>query len=124
MILVQLRVRDHFARIADVLSIYFAQRLRQVFLLGSLRAPRGQRPVHEIVEARQLPQSILPPEFIEPRHAVFAVADQVERRYVDLARRRMQPPHFQVLQETREISQRQQSQALPPHAQGQVGQSA
>jgi hypothetical protein len=69
--------------------------------------------IDEIVEARQLPQSDLTAEFVEPRHAAFAVADDIERRHVDLAVDAW--PQIDVLQELRMILQRQQAEPLASH---------
>jgi hypothetical protein len=72
--------------------------------------------VHVVVEAGELLQAVLAAKLVEAGHAVLAVADQVERRDVDLVRRRLQPVHLEVLQEAWMVLQRQRAEPLPAHA--------
>ena len=104
---IQLRVRDHLRSVARVLPVDFAQELGHVFLVLRRRVC-----VDEIIEAGQLMQAVLTPEFVEARHAVLAVADQVQRGDVDLAGGRAQPRQGQVLQELGRVAQRQQPEPV------------
>ena len=116
----QLGVGDHLRSVAGVLPVDLAQQLHQIFS-GPAWANAHR---HEIVEAGQLPQAVLPAEFVEPRNAVFAVANQIERGHIDHLRGALQPSHLDVLQEARMILQRQQSQPLASHAERPVAQAA
>src|SRR5262249_39774599 len=68
--------------------------------------------VDEVVERRETLQPVLPPEFVEPRHTALAIAQDVERRDVELFRHARNARHRQVLQELRMVAERQGAQAL------------
>ena len=113
-----LGVGDRLRRVAPVPSVHVTQNAHQALLLDALGDPGRQAAIHEIVEARQLPQPVLPAELVEPRHAPLAVSDQVERGHVDLP---VGPPirrHLEGLQEPRMVLQRQASDALAPERDG------
>ena len=84
---IALRVGDELRRVAAVLAVDLAQRHRPVPAALARRRSRRQARVDEIVEAGELAQAVLPAELVEARHAALAVADEVERRDVDLLRR-------------------------------------
>ena len=120
---IQLRIGDRLGSIANMLPINFPQQLHQVFLLLALGRTLGQMLVDEIVEAGQLPQAILAAKLVEAGDTALAIADQVERRDVDLLRLALQPPDLQVLQKAGMVLQREQPQALPAHAQRPIRQT-
>src|SRR5262249_39010747 len=114
-----LRVRDDLARVADVLAVYLAQLGGELYLVRASRRAFGRR--DEIVEALELPQSVLTADLVEPRHAALAVANQVERGDVEHAGRRIALRQRQVLQEQAVIAESQCAEPLPPHAERPVG---
>src|SRR5262245_15885505 len=82
-------VRDHLARVAPMLAVYLTQELREPLLAAAFRRARWlrrvARRVDEIVEARQLLETVLATELVEARHAALAIADQVERGNIEHA---------------------------------------
>ena len=81
-----------------------------------------QPPVDKIIEAGQLFQPDLAAELVEARDAALAVANDVERRHVDLAVETR--PEIEVLQELRMIVQQQQPEALASDGERPVGEPA
>ena len=69
------------------------------------------------------PQTVLAAELVEAWNAALAIANDVERRDVDLLRRRMQPIDLDVLHEPRVFCKREHAEALAPHRQRPVRQS-
>ncbi len=119
---VALRGGDDLGGVAFVLAVDLAQGLGEVALLLGRRRIRRQAVVDEIVEAGELAQTDLAAEFVEARHAVLAVADDVERRHVDDG---VEPrAEVEVLQELRMIAQFQQAEPLAPDRQRPVGEAA
>ena len=76
--------------------------------------------VDEIVVAGQLAQAVLAAELVEARNAVLAVADEIEGGDVDLLGRAFEPRHRDVLQELRDVVQREQSEPLAAQCQAPV----
>src|SRR5262249_46501843 len=92
-------------------------------LLDALRCILGQARINKIVETGELLEPVLPAKLVEARHAVFAIADDVEGDDVELARAARQPWHAQILEEERMVLQGQEAEALAPHGQGPIRQS-
>src|SRR5690242_5602370 len=107
-----------------MLSVNFAECSYQILLLLVFRRTGSRVFIDEIVKARELPQTILPPELIESWHAALAVADQVQGDDVDLLRLGVEARNFQVLQEPRVVLQREQTQPLAAHAERPVGEAS
>ena len=76
-----------------MLAVKVAQRRDAALLLDPFGRAARQPRIDEIVEAPKLPQPVLPAELVEARNAALAVANDVERRDVDLARHARQPRH-------------------------------
>src|SRR5262249_35442378 len=122
LVLVELRGRDDLRRVAAVLAVHLAQRRDQLALRRELGAALRQAPINEVVEAGELAQADLAAELVEARDAALAVADDVERRHVDLG---VEPrPQVEVLQELRVVLQREQAETLAAHAERPVGEPA
>jgi hypothetical protein len=121
---VALRVGDDLRGVANVLAVEFAHHAGAVLLLLANGSAQIRIGVDEIVEAGKLPQAILAAEFVETRHAVFAVANQIERRDVDLFGRAVQARHGEVLNEHRVIAQRQKAQLLAADGERPVAKTA
>ena len=88
---------------------------------------RGEPLVDEVVEARELAQPDLAAELVEARHAVLAVADDVERRHVE--RGVEARTDVEVLQELRMIAAAAAGRAAgapsrPPSSKARPGASA
>ena len=78
--------------------------------------------VDEVIEAGELAQPDLAAEFIKARHAVLAVADEVEGH--DIERGVEARPQVEVLQELRMIAQLQKAEPLAAHRERPVRQPA
>ena len=127
LVLVHLRVGNHLGRIAHMRSINLAQLVNRLLLLHARGRVGGQRAngrVHKVVIAGQLAQPVLAAELVEPRHAVLAVADDIQRSQVNLLRRAIEPRQRDVLHELRIVVQRQQAQPLASQAEPPVGHAA
>src|SRR5262245_59923134 len=114
---IPLRERDPLRRIAPMLAVDLAQSRDQPNLVSGFRRFAGQTRIDEVVEARQLAQTVLTTEFVELRYAMYAVPDDVERGDIDLFRGTLQALDPQVLQESWMILQGQQPEPLASHAQ-------
>src|SRR5215471_2754511 len=101
--------------------IEFAHQSRQSLLLRPFRRVHREAMVDEIVEAAQLLEPVLPSELVEPWYPSLAVSNNVQGNHIDLASRRLQTGHFQVLQELRIILQGELSGALASHGERPVG---
>src|SRR6185312_16629937 len=97
-------------------SINPAKLLRGLFLIEPRRRTLRQRFIEKIVEARELPKTVLAPEFIETRNAMFAVADDVESRDIDLLRRAVQTRQLNILHKLGNVVQSKQTKPLAPKA--------
>ena len=93
-------------------------------LLLALGRVGRQALIDEIVVAGQLTQAVLAAKLVEARHAVLAIANEVERGDVDLPGGRVEARQLDVLQELRMVVQGQQAQALAAHAEPPIGQAA
>ena len=69
------------------------------------------------------PQAAPPAKLVEAGDTALAIADQIERRDVDLLRLALQSPDLQVLQRAGMVLQGQQPEALPAHAQRPIRQT-
>ncbi len=103
-----------------MLAIELAHGFDCSLLIGPLRRSRRSSWIHEVIEARKLAKSILPPEFIKARNSVFAIAKDIKRNHVDLLCLAIEPPHLQVLQKHGRVVQGQQAQALASQGQSPV----
>src|SRR6476469_5149437 len=95
------------------LSIEFLL-LRGIFLGGHYQVL-----IDEIFKPGQRPQPVLPAKFVEAGHTSLSVPNDVERRNVDLVSCFVD---MQILKKLRMVQERQTSEPLPSHRQGQVGQ--
>ena len=66
-------------------AVDVAHVLGQRSLLGADRRGGIQTAIDEVIEARQLPQTDLAAEFVEPRDSALAVAKKIEGDNVDFA---------------------------------------
>ena len=82
-VVVELRRGDHLRRIADVLAVDGAELVDQRALVFRLVGIGREPDVDEVLEAGELLEAELPAELVEARHAVLAVADDVERGEID-----------------------------------------
>src|SRR6266540_3973603 len=106
-----------------MLSVDFAQQSDEPFLLRACRRTRWQPLIGEVVEAAQLPESVLAAEFVEAWHAALAVADDIERGHVDPTGCARQARQGEVLQELRMVLQRERPCTLLAHGERPVGHS-
>jgi hypothetical protein len=89
----------------------------------AVRAARQPR-IDEIVEASKLLQPVLPAKLVESRNTALAIALDVARGDVDIARLAGEPVHVEILQELRMIVQRERPGALAAHRQRPVRDAA
>ena len=113
-----------FECVAFVLAVDLPELVHIVLLPLALHRVLGKRRIDEIIKARQALHSILTAELVEARNAALAVADEIQRRDVQLARLAAEPRHRKVLQEHRVIVQRQRAESLAAHREGPVRETA
>ena len=121
-VIVELRRSDHLRRIADVLAVDGAKLVDERALVLRLVGIWREPDVDEVLEAGELLEADLAAELVEARHAVLAVADDVERGEVDGGVEAR--AEIEVLEELRVVPEEEQPQPLAPHGQRPVGEAA
>src|ERR1700757_2786294 len=96
-IVIQLSLRNALAGVAFVLAVDFTQQSSDPLLLGALGGILREVWVYEVIETRQLLETVLAAKFVVARHAALAVADNVQRQDIDLPSGALQPRQTQIL---------------------------
>src|ERR1044071_8791339 len=100
-------MRDDLGVVTTMLPIDLAQSVGEALLACALLWVGVRIPVDEVIEARELLETVLPTELVETRHTSFPVTDQVECCNVEHAGRRITLGEGQVLQKPGMVLQRQ-----------------